>query len=718
ALHPSDSNTINLGDRNPRKIESLTYENREMVRYAVDELRFYTTKIDGKTFMSSSQLLLENTIRVQGRNQVAPILEKLYTTASISKSASLFLYHEAPSSLQDLRTSDKKGIPHFADWIALDFTPSPKDLLLTGVTITGDSTNSFTKLFKENAPLSNRTVPMAPQNAASVLSFSFADPTVFARNQKTYIDSWTALDEKLDNIEEVGIVMVNGKKVVFLHVLQNETFSEALEALKLTQSEYQGSELSKLSEPKFVEDLFPALLEDFDANFHVLIDNTHVFAAEKTLLHTVLTNKKRESTFEKGAVFTALAPKLSNESSLLFLSGNEGASNQLSTYLTPDQQEKWNFDNLKNHAFALQLVADQDFSHLNVLVAEITKAQPANAINSLFTLALDAPLLTEPQFVKNHRTNAYEIVVQDQNHFLYLISTEGAVLWKKELVGEIQGKIHQVDLYKNGKLQLAFCTNNQFLVLDRNGEIVTPFQKTFDGGNLNPLAVFDYENNRNYRFLITQGRKIFMYDNRATIVSGFTYKEAESNVLDAPSHFRVNGKDYIVLTLENGSLKIRHRAGHDRIPVDRTIDFSGNGVFLYKNKFSVTDKKGVLHQVDTKGKLSATNFNLSPDHGMFATSKSLALMDGNELTIKGKKVTLDLGVYTQPQIFYLYDKIYVAVTDVQHQKVYLFDSQAIPIPNFPVNGASNIDLIDMNRNGKLELVVKDQENSIVVHRIN
>ena len=93
-------------------------------------------------------------------------------------------------------------------------------------------------------------------------------------------------------------------------------------------------------------------------------------------------------------------------------------------------------------------------------------------------------------------------------------------------------------------------------------------------------------------------------------------------------------------------------------------------------------------------------------------------MDDNTLNIKGKKVDLEFGVYTQPKIFYINDKIYVAVTDIQNQKIYLYDSQAEPIPNFPVFGMSMIDLLDMDNDNKLELVAKDQENSIIVYALN
>ena len=75
-------------------------------------------------------------------------------------------------------------------------------------------------------------------------------------------------------------------------------------------------------------------------------------------------------------------------------------------------------------------------------------------------------------------------------------------------------------------------------------------------------------------------------------------------------------------------------------------------------------------------------------------------------------------MYSKPKIFYLYDKIYVAVTDIQNQKIYLYDSQGIIIPNFPVYGTSVIDMMDINKNGKLEIVAKDQENSFILYAIN
>ena len=84
----------------------------------------------------------------------------------------------------------------------------------------------------------------------------------------------------------------------------------------------------------------------------------------------------------------------------------------------------------------------------------------AHSVSEELNIKLDADVLMPPQFVSNHITNEKEIAVQDINNNLYLIASNGNILWKKQLNGAILGKIEQVDMYKNGKLQLAFTTKN------------------------------------------------------------------------------------------------------------------------------------------------------------------------------------------------------------------------------------------------------------------
>ena len=218
--------------------------------------------------------------------------------------------------------------------------------------------------------------------------------------------------------------------------------------------------------------------------------------------------------------------------------------------------------------------------------------------------------------------------------------------------------------------------------------------------------------------MVTQGSRIYMYNSRGDIVSGFTYTEAEDSILSAPKHFRIGQKDYLVFKLADGSLKILNRIGKVRVDVREKLDFSDNEVYLYRNKFIVSDKGGDIYAVDTQGKVNKNNLNLNEYHGFDATTKSLVTLNDNVINIKGKSVTMELGVYTKPKIFYIYDIIYVSTTDIQNQKTYLFYSNGKPVADFPVLGNGIADLADIDNDRKLELVTKDQNNSLVVYKLN
>jgi hypothetical protein len=60
----------------------------------------------------------------------------------------------------------------------------------------------------------------------------------------------------------------------------------------------------------------------------------------------------------------------------------------------------------------------------------------------------------------------------------------------------------------------------------------------------------------------------------------------------------------------------------------------------------------------------------------------------------------------------------VTTTDLQSKKVYLFDSQAKPIPNFPVFGTSISELQKLDNDASLELITQSDAKTIVVYKLN
>ena len=125
-----------------------------------------------------------------------------------------------------------------------------------------------------------------------------------------------------------------------------------------------------------------------------------------------------------------------------------------------------------------------------------------------------------------------------------------------------------------------------------------------------------------------------------------------------------------------------------------------------------------LISVDAKGNVSSTNLNLSENHHIETTSKTLVAQSENKLYIKSKTTELDFGDYSNPKIFYINNKIYVSITDLQSHKTYLYDSQSKLLPNFPVYGNSSIDLDNIDKDRNLEFVTKGENNAIILYQIN
>jgi len=607
---------------------------------------------------------------------------------------------------------------HLATSVALDLNTSQEILQWTGVGVTEDSIPSLLSLFNNTQPVVNTLASLSPEGADGLLAVSFSDQTVFAANQQRQFPGAQAYDSLFRTTEELGIVYQGNNKAVIINTYGALSLSEYLQNSSSSNFEYQGKEIGTLSSSSLLEEAFPSIVTDFKASHYTVLDNAFIFSNNRRFAELIIRNINSGNTFDTSAVYESARSELAEASSLLLLANNRKLDPIAGKFIPHALMEQHQDTDLPDHVLAFQVVADRSFCHLNTFLKRKSSLQKKKGVAPRFTAQLDAPLATTPQFVTDHRNDKKEIVVQDTENNLYLISTEGKILWKKALQGRVQGRIEQIDLYKNGRLQLAFTTSNQFLVLDRNGKEVAPFDMSFSGPILNPLSVFDYEGNRNYRFVVTQGSDIRMYNGKGKIVEGFKYTKAESAVLDRPRHFRIGSKDYLVFKLEDGSLKILNRVGDTRVPVKDRIDFSENDVYLNNNRFIVTDKTGTLFAVDTRGKITRTRFNLAEDHGMDATIKTLCLMNDNELTVKGNKATLDLGVYTKPRIFYIYDKIYVSVTDIQTQRAYLFDSSAIPFPNFPIYAASVIDLTDMDNNRTIEIVAKFEEDSLIVYSLN
>ena len=181
-----------------------------------------------------------------------------------------------------------------------------------------------------------------------------------------------------------------------------------------------------------------------------------------------------------------------------------------------------------------------------------------------WSVNLDASAIINPQIVKNHYNGEDEIFIQDENNQIYLISNSGKILWKKSIDGSIIGNVHQVDMLKNNKLQMAFVTENKLYIVDRNGNNLKGYPKTLSKKAIVGLSVFDYDKNKNYRFMIpTEDADILLLNMQGEVPNDWRFSGTE-NVTTPLQYFNIKGKDYLVTADKNKAI-ILNRRGETRV---------------------------------------------------------------------------------------------------------------------------------------------------------
>lgn len=684
-----------------------------------DSVNYFKTTINNLAVASTSKAIIDEISSQKIRPN--PYFKKLLNSSNVDSSVSMHVNAEIATKLLDsIYNQGSVKLNNIANWISLDINLEQNQIIINGFATVADTLPKLIHVFKNTIPQENRTAEITPIDSDSFLSLTFDDFNIINQNLKSYNSSFdkdSSQPSLFENIKEIGIVTRNESKAVALYSTDILETKDALLAEQSISNTFREINIYDFSD----KDLFRSVLNpfvNFEIDKYLILNETVIFSNSEDFLINIISSYQSKMTLMNSDIFKGNMSYLSDESSLLFVGNNKSLKSGLAKNISEKHKEKINGLNLKNYEFsAIQFVNDISITHVNGIIQKSQSKANKGSVTQQFNTVLDNDILNSPQIIKNHRNSQKEVIVQDVKNNLYLISNRGKVLWKKRLNGPVLGEVKQIDIYKNGRLQLAFATPKRVYVLDRNGKEVNPFPMKFNDEITQPLSVFDYDNKKNYRFFVVQGKETLMMNARGKTVKGFTFKKANSKIITQPKHFRVGTKDYIVFA-SGKKLNILDRTGKTRIQVKRDFNFSNNEIYLYQNYFSFTNIKGQLVQVDQKGRVNYKNLLLPRDHDLTTTSKTLVALADNRLQIKSNDIELDFGNYTEPKIYYLRDKIYVAITDLQSQRAYLFDSQTKLIPNFPVYGNSTLVLDNLDQDRELEFVAKGEDNSVILYQIN
>ncbi|MBZ9731414.1 hypothetical protein LB467_17135 [Salegentibacter sp. JZCK2] len=702
-----------------KSVESIKAEGHNYQKMVLEDNAFFVSTEDAPYIASNSEEKLRQVLNGEKilTNQG---FKRVYGAIEPNKTSIIFNHHNLKDSQQKLFPNlDLKNLENYAGWSAVDLDFSENDILFNGLSI-AQTTANLHNIFNNSGTISQEFAAFTPKNAVGFVSIGYRDSKKFLRNLKEFRgDSVQSPGEEIIlNTQEAGIIYMEENTLFGLKTLISTDASDLISNYAELEENYRDYRIYKVSKSETFETLFSPVFNPKNLEFTAVLDEFIIFGASLKELRDLIADYVNQNTLIHQSYYKDTEQNLAAESSILLV----GIPEKLKPSLAAGVEDGFSTE-MQNLAFGdhkiavIQLVEEGDFAHIHGAFQSQTSQTQNTKTEEILSVNLEAELLNEPVLVKNHLNNQMDIAVQDINNTLYLISNKGTIFWKKKLSGPILGEIHQVDLFKNGRFQLAFATPYSIEVLDRNGNTVKPFPLKFKDEITQPLSLFDYDNNRKYRFLITQNDEVFMYDKNGKSVRGFDFRKTNSPILKAPRHLRIQNKDYIVFPEESGKLNILSRQGEHRVSVKESIDFSENEWYEFENDFVSTNAEGNLIKITQTGRATTESTNFSENHRIKARPNLLVSLSENILKIRNNELSLDYGLYTQPEIHYVNDKYYISLTDLQTQKVYVFDSNAELLPGFPVYGTSGINLNNADIDNRPEFVVKGGEKEVLMYKL-
>lgn len=719
--HPELFQLDSLTDKT---VETLSYDDIILQKITLNNKVFYTSIIDSVFIAGNSQKNVESILKRQTSKQKHIFddeFERAYNTLGTQDFSMLINGKTFKNTYKSLLPEGQEP-PQFASWVAVNAEVQPGHFKVNGIALAKDTIPQLMNVFKNTYPQKNLLAQVTPATASGFVSYTYHDFDIIERNLKNFQpkkDSLNLHAELFSSLNEIGVIAKGSEKIVALHAISGSITDEFFTPLWETSGEFRGMEIKTLKDSAVFKNAFYPLISAVP-KFGAQLEDFFIFSESQNTLQEIITEYLNETTVGHLPYYEEHMAHMSSESSILLVALLPELRKKVAEKATGRNKQRITDLQFGSHRLAaLQFVYDNNFAHVNGIARETRGQSRGTGVSQLFAINLENELLTRPQFFTNHITKGKDIVVQDVSNKLYLIASNGRVQWSKQLDGTILGDIQEVDLLRNGRIQLAFATKNTFYILDRNGKEVNPFPLKFRDEITQPLAVFDYDNNRNYRFVITQGSEVLMYDNKGKSVSGFTFKKAETKIVLPPKHLRISNKDYLLIAEQSGKLNILHRTGQSRINVNAQFKFGESQIYSEDNQFVFITTEDDKVSIDQNGKVNKQKLNSSSGNVVWEIlGNTKATLDDNILRINNQKVELPFGIYTTPKISVSNRRILVSVTDLQQQRTYVYNSLGELLANFPVYGTSVMEWGDATNNGRPNSVVQGGSKEVVLYEVN
>lgn len=383
--------------------------------------------------------------------------------------------------------------------------------------------------------------------------------------------------------------------------------------------------------------------------------------------------------------------------------------------------------------FSIQLSPARN-GQLNVAVGLQLAPLEERVSGVLWSTLIDAAVTRKPELVRNHTNGTLEVLVQDTLHRLHLFSSTGKLLWSRNLEGPIQGEVHQVDRFRNGKLQYLFNTADQLYLIDRNGKDVGDLPVRFPSPATAAIAVFDYDGQRDYRILVpAAGGGVLNYDLDGAPVKGWEPKRLEVASGNSVHHIRIANKDHLLVVGGNGKLLLLDRRGEERGTSELDLGPSPEllavqpGVDLGGTTLIWRDTTGVVHRSTLTGRPSILSEKAEGRTSLGANvsdgEREIVRISGDTIMIQHTGKVVFMRAFGTPllgtsDVYILGNGISAyGVVEPELDRVTLLNASGSELEGMPLQGATRFSIGDLNLDGQLELITVTKDGHLTAHRL-
>jgi outer membrane protein assembly factor BamB len=735
-------------------VSQRTFEGASLktVKYAKGEFHYAISQ--GVFICSESSILIENSLSQYAKGTSLYDHSEFITvlnTAGTKVLANVYIdFHQLAGVTSVFADTEQKEIiniiKNLASKASLDLNIKSNALVLNGFSISNDTLNQYLNLFLKQKPQEAEVLKIVPSQVSYFLFQGFSNFSAFLTENKKFSGISVKKEVVAENQNELSlnelesiflswvsnealILKVKEKPFLVFKTVNKEASSASLAKIATGANEpYKDFDLSVLNVHNPFEQLLGPMYSQVSSPHCFTIGRYVVFANNFDDLKFFIDEFEAERTLTKDPYFTAFSENLTNESNLFFYYNISQNGEHLASVLK-EQYSKYvqqHSDWIKRfEAFAFQ-ISSNDLLFYNNIFLKYNPVQKQET-TSLWELQLDTLFSSKPQIVINHNNKQKEIFIQDDANTIYLISNTGKILWKKKLDGKIMGEIQQVDALRNNKLQYLFNTKDKIYLIDRNGNFVDKFPVKLKAEASSPLAVLDYDINKQYRILIPcADNKIYNYTLTGELLKGWNIPEMDSPAATYVHYERIGDKDYLITIDIKGRVYVFDRKGDLRLTLKERITgtekanyFIDKGKDLSKTYIITTDTSGNILRLNLNDELEKISIKEYSRNHLFDYMdinndkvKEFIFIDDNKMNVFSADKEQVFSLESKNKIKHLPLHLLfpdntrkMGITDPASEEAFIYDEYGNLLNDFPLRGSSLFTVTDINSDRKLNLII-------------